>query len=145
MKIGFIRNFVSCVTKKYFKFSGRASREEHWKFIAVIIGIALILSFLQVLLMSTQFLEIIRIFSTIWSFFLFIPHFAVATRRLHDTNHSGWILIIQIIVGISGFVISFFYMNFIIISLIIYILLLLYLFYLFIKKGDPEPNKYGEN
>ena len=58
---------------KFMEFNGRASRAEFWWFYLF----QFLLSFIPGL-------------GLVISFILLIPYIAVAVRRLHDTNHSGW-------------------------------------------------------
>jgi len=67
----------TCLTK-YASFNGRATRSEYWWFIlfvAIAQGIAMSLS---------QNLQ------AVVSLVLLLPNLAVAVRRLHDVNRSGW-------------------------------------------------------
>jgi len=77
-------NAYLTVLSKYATFQGRARRSEYWQFtlINLLIGAALYLFALE----SEAGLVIYSLFaiSTI------LPTFAVATRRLHDSNRSGW-------------------------------------------------------
>jgi uncharacterized membrane protein YhaH (DUF805 family) len=72
------------VWKKYSQFSGRASREEFWIFhILNLIAYSV--------LMRGLFLGVILGFAAL------IPSLAVDVRRLHDTNRSGWFLLLALI------------------------------------------------
>ncbi|ANL47262.1 hypothetical protein AMC87_CH02591 [Rhizobium phaseoli] len=66
--------------KNYVNFSGRASRSEFWY------------SVLFVFLVAIALLVVDRseTLSRIWSLATFLPWIAVAARRLHDINRSGW-------------------------------------------------------
>jgi len=66
--------------KKYVDFTGRASRSEFW------------FATLFVVLVSfpLQFVDQSGIVSGIWSLATFLPSIAMATRRFHDINRSGW-------------------------------------------------------
>lgn len=59
----------------------------------------------------------------IYQLFVLIPSFTVSIRRLHDTNHSGWWLLIGIIPIIGAIVLLIFY----------------------IIDSDVGPNKFGPN
>ena len=63
------------LTKRYFKFSGRASRTEYWTFMFISIWVEL----------------------TTWGlgiFVIIIPLLSVTVRRLHDINRSGWWILV---------------------------------------------------
>ncbi|PDT00197.1 hypothetical protein CO666_31985 [Rhizobium chutanense] len=66
--------------KNYVNFSGRASRSEFWY------------SVLFFFLVAIALLVVDRseTLSWIWSLATFLPGIAVAARRLHDINRSGW-------------------------------------------------------
>jgi|SRR5215831_2118369 len=63
---------------KYADFDGRATRAEYWWF------------FLAVLLGSAVASLISLRLYTVFSLVILLPMIAAGTRRLHDTNRSGW-------------------------------------------------------
>lgn len=77
------------VLQKYAIFNGRARRSEYWFFLlfSTIVSIALMVAdeFFQ-----TEFLD------TIYSLAVLVPSIAVAVRRMHDVNKSGWYCLIPI-------------------------------------------------
>ena len=142
----FWQNFLECITKKFFKFSGRASRKEYWGFILVMIVVGLIFDLLQLILFNTVLGGIFGLLMSLWGLFIIIPHFAVAIRRLHDTNKSGWYIVLPIAVIFLGSIISFMLgEKFILVGILLYIISLVYLIFLFVKKGDVGENRYGED
>jgi uncharacterized membrane protein YhaH (DUF805 family) len=82
--------FYINVLQNYFKFSGRASRQEYWMFVLFnflfSIG-ALIIDGI----MGTAF------FNVLYTLVLLAPSVAVAIRRLHDTDRSGWWYLIGLV------------------------------------------------
>lgn len=70
--------------KKYATFKGRASRSEFWWFMLANVIIAFMLSAIANTVDQLSFLP------ALWGLATFIPSIALATRRLHDTNKSGW-------------------------------------------------------
>jgi uncharacterized membrane protein YhaH (DUF805 family) len=70
---------------KYFDLKGTASRSEYWWF------------FLFVVLVSTALSFVGDIATAIFSLAMLAPSIAVATRRLHDTNRSGWWQLISLV------------------------------------------------
>jgi len=75
---------------KYATFSGRARRSEFWwsyLVFALLYGAALGLDSI----VGTQFLSIVVVIG------LFLPLLAVWVRRLHDTDRSGWLMLVGII------------------------------------------------
>lgn len=76
---------ISTCFSKYADFNGRASRSEYWwfqLFFTLIYVGSLMISEVLVGLVSLGFI---------------IPLLAVGSRRLHDTNHSGWLQLLNII------------------------------------------------
>jgi uncharacterized membrane protein YhaH (DUF805 family) len=97
------------VLKKYAVFSGRARRKEYWMFVLFNVIISIILSILDRILgldygsgaSSSGWL------STIYSLAVLVPSIAVGVRRMHDTNRSGWWILINLIpcVGFIWFIV----------------------------------------
>jgi uncharacterized membrane protein YhaH (DUF805 family) len=85
---------VSSGLHRYFDFRTRSSRSEYWwwSLFSALVGIV------------TSIIDLsigVAVFNGITSLALFIPGIAVAVRRLHDINHSGWwFLIAFTIIGI---------------------------------------------
>lgn len=87
------------VLKKYVVFSGRARRAEFWYFF---LFSAIISIFLTVIdeFMGLKFEmrgENLGFLSTLYYIAVFIPYLAVIVRRLHDTDRSGWWILIAFI------------------------------------------------
>jgi len=106
--------YLQAVLKKYADFGGRARREEFWMFVAVNIGIGIAVGVVAVII-HFWFL------STIYSLALLIPSLAVSVRRLHDTDRSGWWLLIGLVPLIGLIVLIIFY----------------------VQDGSAGDNKYG--
>ena len=90
---------VSTCLKKYFVFEGRASRSEYWWFQLIVSPSYLISTILEN--------EIGYFFLGI-TLFTLIPAISAGVRRLHDTNRSGFFLLISFIPFIGGLVLLFF-------------------------------------
>jgi len=71
--------------KKYADFDGCATRSEFWWWALFNLIVCIALSILSDKL------------SLVFSLATFIPYIAVTTRRLHDTNRSGWLQLIGLI------------------------------------------------
>ncbi|MDO4769587.1 MAG: DUF805 domain-containing protein [Brachymonas sp.] len=104
--------------KKYFDFSGRASRAEYWYFALFYFLVSL--PFMLHLFATGDAESLVAKIGDIISLALALPNLAVSTRRLHDTGRSGWWLLIAL-TGIGAFV----------------------LLYWYIKEGDDGANEYG--
>lgn len=115
------------VLHQYANFSGRARRKEYWYFyfinflisfgIGIVSGLAGFMKPGSGLALASSALIII------YSMAILIPSLAVGVRRLHDTNRSGWWLLI-------GFV-----------PLIGAIILIIF----FVEDSQPGANQYGKN
>jgi uncharacterized membrane protein YhaH (DUF805 family) len=81
---------VSTVLSKYVVFSGRASRSEFWWFTLFNFLVNVVASLVD-LLMGTELLSIVTTLA------LLLPALGVAVRRLHDTDRSGWWILITLI------------------------------------------------
>jgi uncharacterized membrane protein YhaH (DUF805 family) len=79
------------VVKKYAVFTGRARRKEYWMFTLfnVIIGIGISLA--ETLLGGSGMIV------NIYYLAVMLPSFAVGVRRMHDTDHRGWWLLLPIV------------------------------------------------
>ena len=89
---------VSTCLKKYFVFQGRASRSEYWWF-QLIVSPSYFISEVLDNEISFFFLGI--------TLFTLIPAISAGVRRLHDTNKSGFFLLISFIPFIGGLVLLF--------------------------------------
>lgn len=105
------------VLKKYAVFNGRARRKEYWFFALFNIIINIILSGIDSVVTGAGVLP------GLYSLAVLIPSIAVAVRRLHDTNRSGWWILIGLIPVIG------------------WIVLLVFM----VQEGKSEENQYGSN
>ncbi len=96
------------VLKKYAVFNGRARRKEYWFFFLFSIIITIVLSIIDVAAGSFDAKTGLGLFSGIYTLAVLIPSLAVSVRRLHDTDRSGWWLLISLIPIIGGLVILVF-------------------------------------
>lgn len=88
-------NFVEIalfeIIKKYAKFEGRANRPQYWYFVLT----QFLAFFILELLCVIPFVNIIAGLALLVLWLgLIVPGIAVAVRRLHDTNRSGWWLLL---------------------------------------------------
>jgi len=98
----------------YTKFDGRASRPMYWWWVLFAIIVAVVASTIDAIIGTP-------IVSAIVGLGLFLPGLSVAIRRLHDTNRTGWWVLIALI-PLIGFIV-------------------LLVFYL--QEGDEGDNQYG--
>lgn len=96
------------VLKKYAVFSGRARRKEFWYFILFYYLIYWATIIIDIVMFDIPFLDI----GPLGGFYMLatlIPYLSVTFRRLHDTNRSGWwILLLLPISFVSGFILAVF-------------------------------------
>ena len=109
-------NWYLQVLKKYAVFRGRARRKEYWMF-NLICGLIFILLYIIGAMTRS-----VGILDNLFALAMFIPLLAVTVRRLHDTNRSGWWLLIGFVPG--GWIV---------------------LFVFAVLGGQPGENKYGSN
>jgi uncharacterized membrane protein YhaH (DUF805 family) len=82
-------NYYLAVLKKYVDFNGRARRSEYWYFV-------LFNLIVSVLLLVVDSATKSPFLYTIYSLGVLLPNIAVAIRRMHDVNKSGWFCLIPI-------------------------------------------------
>ncbi len=105
---------------KYVDFQGRARRSEFWLWVLFRIAVGMVMGSIMTTVMfsgmnfqnpdPSQFMG--RYFSVmpilqIVNLGLLLPSIAVAVRRLHDTNRSGWWYVMPIVVAIVGMILFF--------------------------------------
>ena len=90
------------VLKKYAEFKGRARRKEYWMFYLFYFIFAIAAAVLEVTL------GIYPVISIVYSLVLSLPYLAVTVRRLHDTNRSGWWILIVFVPIIGAIVLLVF-------------------------------------
>jgi uncharacterized membrane protein YhaH (DUF805 family) len=128
-------NWYITVLKKYVVFSGRARRSEYWYFTLFSTIVTFILVAIDVAMgtgsadgsaggdagmaMSVN----LGVLSGIYALAVFLPSLGVLVRRLHDTDHSGWWMLITLVPLIGAFV----------------------LLYFLVKDSTPGDNKFGSN
>ncbi len=95
--------------KKYADFSGRARRMEYWMFAVLNVGVSVVSSILDgVLGMSGMVGGLYGLLQLVAMLALIIPGIAVAVRRLHDQDKSGWWLLLVFIPLLGGLVLLVF-------------------------------------
>ncbi|GAB1040654.1 MULTISPECIES: DUF805 domain-containing protein [Shewanella] len=96
-----MEHFIGAI-KKYADFTGRARRTEYWMFTLFYIIFSLVVSAIDYALGTT-------VLGLIYSLGLLLPSIAVAARRLHDTDRSGWWQLLALIPIIGWIVLLVFY------------------------------------
>ena len=83
-----IENFKTIITKKYFCFNGRASRQEFWMWVLATFVIAFVLGLIP---------KAGGILAGLWNLAVLLPYLGVTARRLHDTGKSAWLILLGLI------------------------------------------------
>ena len=83
--------------RRYVDFSGRSSRSEFWFFVLFYFIIAIIATVIDAVVLGSQMAQGVGILSGIVMLVHLIPSIAVSVRRLHDTDCSGWWILIGFI------------------------------------------------
>jgi len=83
--------YKKVVVENYANFKGRARRKEYWMFflVNIIIGVG-------IGIVAGLISEKLLIIANIYNLAILIPSIAVAIRRMHDINKSGWFILIPI-------------------------------------------------
>ena len=116
-------NWYIEVLKKYTVFNGRSQRKEYWYFFLFNIIAFILFTFIDAAIGTFNTETGTGIISTIYMLAVILPYFGVGIRRLHDTNRTGWWLLLGIIPIIGPIVLIVF----------------------FCLDSDSDKNKYGEN
>ena len=115
--------YKSVLTDKYADFTGRARRAEYWWFVLMNFIVITAIAIVSLILYSvSDTLGVLGIvIYAVYALAVIVPGVAVAVRRLHDTNKSGWMILVVLIPLVGPILILVFYFT----------------------DGDPGPNQYG--
>ena len=116
-------NWYLEVLKKYAVFSGRARRKEYWFFVLFNIIISIVLAVIDGVTGSFSPEAGMGLLGGIYTLAVLIPGIAVSVRRLHDTERSGWWLLIALVPLIGAIVLLVF----------------------MVQDSKPGQNQYGAN
>ena len=90
-------NWYLAVLKKYADLSGRARRMEYWMFSLINLLIICGLVIVDATLGFEIGEEELGLLSSIYVLAVLIPSLAVSVRRLHDSDRTGWWVLIELI------------------------------------------------
>jgi len=105
------------VLKKYAQFDGRSHRTEYWMFALISFLISMALNVVEILVGGPGIL------GTIYGLAVLVPSIAVGIRRLHDTNRSGWWILLGFVCCVGWIVLIVFA----------------------VEDSTPGDNQYGPN
>ncbi len=130
--------------KKYAEFEGRSRRKEYWMYVLLLIGIGIVIGIVEGILGLRGMVGPYGPLSALFMLATLVPSLAVGVRRLHDTNRSGWWLLIgygpfllSLILTLAG--ILQFAMILSILALVGFVVLLVFM----VMEGNRGPNQYG--
>ena len=83
--------------EKYADFSGRAPRAEYWWFVLATIIAYIVVMIVDSILGLDGMAGPYGLLSLVLMLALLVPSLSVTVRRLHDTNRSGWWMLVAII------------------------------------------------
>jgi uncharacterized membrane protein YhaH (DUF805 family) len=112
-----IQEAVSTCFAKYVGFEGRAARPEYWWWVLFVVVAGVILQGLGSFVLGSS----AGLLGGLFCLATFLPGLAVSVRRLHDTDRSGWWLLIAFIPLVGSLV----------------------LLYFMVQPGTNGPNQFG--
>ena len=130
--------------KKYAQFDGRSRRKEYWMYVLLLIVVGIVVGIVESILGLTGMVGPYGPISALFMLATLVPSLAVGVRRLHDTNRSGWWLL----VGYGPFILYLclmlagmlqIAMIVALVALIGFIVLLVFM----VLEGTKGPNQYG--
>ena len=101
-------NWYLSALKQYAVFKGRARRKEYWFFVLFNLIASLVLTVVDFMTGSLDVELGMGLLSGLYSLAILIPSLAVTVRRLHDTDHTGWWLLIGLVPLIGAIVLLIF-------------------------------------
>ncbi|ASP38847.1 hypothetical protein CHH28_09205 [Bacterioplanes sanyensis] len=110
-------NWYINALKNYFNFSDRARRKEYWMFVLFYIIFYAISAAIDFAVGASG------IILMVYALAMLIPSISVGVRRLHDTNRSGWWMLISLVPLVGA------------------IILLVFL----VQDSRDEDNRYGDS
>lgn len=115
--------FIRSITKNYFRFTGRARRQEYWGYTLFNVLAYVAAFFLDIVLSVILYGgdDFVPLFLALWFLYQIVPSIAVTVRRLHDQDLSGWLYLITWVPYIGW--------------LVIFVFMLI--------DSRPEPNVHG--
>ncbi len=98
--------FIDVIKKHYVDFAGRATREQYWMYVLFNFIGAFVLAFLGG--MDNVIGTLFSVLYAVYALALLLPSLSIAVRRLHDTDKSGWWLLIGLVPFVGGIVLLVF-------------------------------------
>lgn len=111
-----IQEAVTTCFSKYVGFEGRAVRSEYWFWVLCAVIVSVVFQALGAVIGT-----IAAVLGGLFQLGTLLPSVAVAVRRLHDTDRSGWLLLL-LFIPIIGWLV---------------------LLYFMVQPGTQGPNRFG--
>jgi uncharacterized membrane protein YhaH (DUF805 family) len=145
--------------QKYADFTGRAPRAEYWWFVLAIVVAYLIISIIESSLgINRMVAGVYGPVTTLLMLGTLVPSIAVGVRRLHDTNRSGWWILLPVVPYCLAFILggaammggaaaggSMTGLGIAGIFLMIGVACAIALLVFYVLPGTPGDNRYGPN
>lgn len=119
--------------RRYFDFSGRSRRMEYWMFVLFNLAVAVVISAVfgvqdvqrsgLMVGFDSRLTGVGGMVQNLFGLVSFIPGMAVAIRRLHDQDRSGWLMLLLLIPFFGWFA----------------------LFVMMLLSGTEGPNRFGQD
>ena len=87
-----VETFRQTIIEHYLDFAGRIGRRTFWYYVAAYVVCYVVLAIVQSVLR-------IHALTALFSLALLLPSLGISVRRLHDTNRSGWWLLLGVVPG----------------------------------------------
>lgn len=116
-------NSYLATLKKYAVFDGRAQRKEYWLFVLFNLIVSIVLTIVDRLTGTYSADYGMGALGAVYALAVLLPGIGVSVRRLHDTDRSGWWLLIVFIPILGALVLLVF----------------------MILDGTPGTNRFGPN
>ena len=114
-------NWYLQALKKYTVFTGRSRRKEYWFFVLFNILVSMAFAVVDYFTGTYSASYGMGLLGGLYALGVFLPAIAVTIRRLHDTDRSGWWILIVLVPIIGG----------------------IWLLVLMLFDSQPRDNKYG--
>ena len=110
---------VRACFERYATFGGRARRPEYWYFVLFIVVVGIATSIVDSMLFGGMMYA--SPINALFNLVVLVPSLAVGARRLHDTDRSGWWLLLWLVPILGWIVLIVFYC----------------------QRGSAGPNRFG--
>ena len=101
----FVQSIRACF-RKYATFSGRAPRSEYWWFALFVFLVSALLSIVDAALFGSGTAEVdaspAQPITGLFQLATLIPLLAAGWRRMHDTGHPGWYVLLPMLAAVGG-------------------------------------------